>query len=111
MAYATIDELAAVLRIRVTPENTDALTACVDAASAEIDQAMDRTDPASSLPVDEAPLANRVCLVRGVEWWKSNDAAFGVIGSTDTGALQAPRNTFARHAAELIPLKQQWGVS
>ena len=50
-------------------------------------------------------------VLRGVEWWKANDAAFGVIGFDDTGALQAPRDGFARHAATLNPLKQQWGVA
>lgn len=106
MAYATVDELAAALRIRVNADNTPALQACLDAAAEEIDHSVDRLDP---LPPD-GRLANRVNILRGVEWWKANDAAFGVIGLDDTGALQAPRNGFRRHAAALIPLKQQWGV-
>ena len=61
-------------------------------------------------PAQDSALANRVNILRGVEWWKANDAAFGVIGFDDTGALQAPRNGFRRHAAALIPLKQRWGV-
>ena len=109
MAYATVDELAAALRVTVTAANQDALTACLDAAAAEIDHAVNRLD-VDPLPVDD-PLANRVNVLRGVEWFKSNDAAFGVIGFADTGALQAPKNTFARHAATLVVLKQQWGVA
>ena len=54
---------------------------------------------------------NRVNILRGVEWWKANDAAFGVIGFDETGALQAPRDTFARHGRALVPLKQQFGVA
>ena len=106
MAYATIEELAAALRITVTAANTATLQACLDAAASEIDNTLDRLDPVD--PAD--PLANRVNLLRGVEWFKANDAAFGVIGVSDTGTLQAPRNTFRRHAISLLPLKQQWGV-
>jgi hypothetical protein len=109
VAYATVDELAAALRVTVTAANQDMLTACLDAAAAEIDHAVDRLDTDPLPPAD--PLANRVNVLRGVEWFKSNDAAFGVIGFADTGALQAPKNTFARHAATLVVLKQQWGVA
>lgn len=107
MAYATIDELAAALRIQVTAANTAGLQACLNAAATEIDDTLDRTDP---LPDGDA-LVNRVNLLRGVEWFKANDAAFGVIGVSDTGTLTAPRNTFSRHAIALLPRKQQFGVS
>jgi hypothetical protein len=115
MAYATVDELAAALRVTVTAANTPALQACVDAAATEIDHAVDwlpQVDP-RIVPPEEPPdpLLNRVNIVRGVEWWKANDAAFGVIGFTETGALQAPRDGFARHAKELGPLRQQWGIA
>jgi hypothetical protein len=106
LAYATVDELAAALRVKVTPDNAAALQACLDAAATEIDHGVDRTDP---IPVDDA-LANRVNILRGVEWWKANDAAFGIVGFTDTGALHAPRDGFARHVRALIPLKQLFGV-
>ena len=110
MAYATVEELAGALRVRVTAENTAQLQACLDAAADEIDHtvAVDPLDGAN--PATDSALANRVNILRGVEWWKANDAAFGVIGFDDTGALQAPRNTFRRHAAALIPIKQRWGV-
>src|SRR5262245_58032518 len=108
-AYATTEELAAALNVRATPANEAALQACLDAAAAEIDHEVDRpdTDP---IPAGNA-LANRVNLVRAVEWWKSNAAAFGVIGFDQTGALQAPRDGFNRHAYALTPLKLQWGIA
>ena len=111
MAYATVEQLAAALRITVTPANSAGLQACLDAAAVEIDAAIDRFDPDEPLPVEQEPLANRVNLVRGVEWFKSNDAAFGVIGTVDTGTLQAPRNGFNRHRSALRPIKQQFGVA
>ena len=64
-------------------------------------------DPAS----DGYALAQQVNIVRAIEWWKSNEAAFGVIGYDQTGALQAPRDGFARHRYELTPLKRQWGIA
>lgn len=106
-AYATVEELAAALRVRVTDENTAGLQACLDAAAEEIDHDVDRLEP---IPLGD-PLANRVNLVRAVEWYKANDAAFGVIGFDQTGALQAPRDGFNRHAYTLTPLKQQWGLA
>ena len=109
MAYATISELAAALRVTVTAANQDSLQACLDAAAIEIDDALDR-DELDPLPVDD-PLANRVNILRGVEWFKANDAAFGVIGVADTGTLTTPRNTFRRHAVALLPHKQLFGVS
>lgn len=107
MAYATVDELAAALRTKLTPENTATLQACLDAAASEIDDAVDRTDP---IPPADA-LVNRVNLLRGVEWYKANDAAWGILGFDESGALRLPRSTFARHALTLMPLKQQWGVA
>jgi len=116
MAYATVEELAGALRNRVTPENTDALQACLDAAAAEIDHDVNWLDPTQDPHYPEgdtrSALLNRVNLVRGVEWWKANDAAFGVIGYNDvTGALQAPRDGFARHAITLTPCKERWGLA
>lgn len=111
MAYANVDELAAALRVSAAAVSLSALAACLDAAAAEIDAAIDRVDPAVPLTSDQLALVNRVNLVRAVEWWKANDAAFGVIGFADTGALQAPRNGFNRHRSALRPLKQQHGVA
>ena len=106
MAYATVDELAAALRITATPANEAGLQACLDAAAVEIDSALDRIDPVEA---DDA-LANRVNLLRGVEWFKGQDAAFGVIGMAETGALRAPANGFHRHYVSLLPHKQLFGV-
>jgi hypothetical protein len=107
MAYATPDELAVALNVRITDANLAAMQACLDAAAVEIDHELDRIEPIP--PAD--PLANRINLVRAVEWWKSNAAAFGVIGFDQTGARPAPRDGFNRHAYALTPLKQQWGIA
>jgi len=109
VAYCTIEELAAAIGrgSSFATDNSEALQACVDAAAAEIDHDLDRIDP---MPADD-PLANRVNIARATEWWKANDALFGVIGFDQTGALQAPRDGFTRHAWVLTPLKQRWGIA
>jgi hypothetical protein len=108
VAYATVEDLAAALRITVTTANQAGLQACLDAATIEIDASIS-ADPTT--PTDPAdPLANRVNILRGVEWYKSNDAAFGVIGTADTGVLAAPKTAFGHHVA-LTPLRQRFGVA
>ena len=122
MAYADTSELAAALRVRVTEANEAGLQACLDAAAAEIDHAVDWAPEAQALiaggelpyPDGDARLAllDRVNLLRGVEWWKANDAAFGVLGYDENlGTLRAPRDGFERHALTLGPLKQRWGIA
>lgn len=110
MAYADPDQLAAALRVQVTAANTDRLQACVDAASEEIDHALGRLD-AEPLPDPAPALIGQVCVARAVEWWKASDAAFGALGFDNVGVLTAPRDGFARHAADLIPYTQTFGVA
>jgi hypothetical protein len=107
MGYCTVAELAVALGRPATAENSAAMQQCVDAAAAEIDHFVDRSEP---IPAGD-PLANRVNVLRAVEWWKANDAAFGVIGYDGTGSLYAPRDGFARHARTLRPLKQREGIA
>lgn len=103
MPYATTAELADALRITATAANQAALTACLEAAAIEINDALCE-------PADVAPnaLLNRVNLVRAVEWWKANDAA---VGSPAGSALAAPVESFAGHSADLTPLKTTFGIA
>jgi hypothetical protein len=109
-AWATPAELGAALRVAVTAANTAGLAACCDAAALEIVDAIDPADLAD-LPGPDDPLCGRVNLLRAVEWYKANDAAFGLIGVSDTGVLRVPRDAFARHASMLMPHKQRFGVA
>ena len=109
MAYASVDELAAALRVTATVKNSDWLESCLDAAAQEIDQYCDRpvSDP---IPAGDA-LAAQVNVARGVEWFKASDAAFGGVGFADTGILPVKLDGFARHALALIPLKRRFGIA
>lgn len=110
-AYASTAQLVAALRITgAAAADTATLEACLEAAAIEIDDALDTgAEPDYAEPWD--PLVNRVNVLRGVEWYKANDAAFGVLGFDQTGAMRVPRNSFARHALTLLPRKQQFGVA
>lgn len=109
MAYATVEQLAAVMRLTVTAKNQDWLQSCLDAAALEVDHYCDRSADDPLLTTD--PLAAQVNVARAVEWWKANDATFGGVGFADTGILTVPADAFARHAAALIPLVQLFGIA
>jgi hypothetical protein len=111
MAYATPEQLAAALRIgTITPKNQDALTIAVEAAAEEIDAWLAR--PVDSPLPDPPPyLIVAVNIGRGVEHYKAADAAYGALGFDNTGVATAPRDTFARWAAILIPFQMTYGVA
>ena len=110
MAYATVEELAAALRVQVSAKNEDLLQSCLDAATVEIDSWLGRFD-LDPLPVPPPALVTRVNVDRGVEFYKSSDAVFGGVGFADTGILTVKLDGFNRHAVTLLPLVQTFGVA
>jgi len=107
MAYATPEQLAEALRIKVTPANTVLLEDCLEAAAEEIDHELDRLEP---LPDPPPAMVVRTNVNRAVEWFKAADAGTGMIGSNETGELQIPNDGFGRYALTLRPLKERFGV-
>ena len=110
MAYATADQLADALEVRVTPDNQEALDDCLAAAASEIDHFMADTTVADPAP----PIVVRTNINRAVEWYKAPATYNGGVGYVDTGTLAAPTSGFERHAAALLPLKldqSQWGIA
>lgn len=115
MPYATPEEVAFALHLAKAPTGIalEAMEACINAAEAELDAWVDwpeAPDP-DSWTEGQMALANRVTVLRAVEWWKANDAAFGLIGSAELGQLRAPRDGFDRHRLTTWSLKKQWGVA
>jgi hypothetical protein len=108
VSYATVEQLAAALRGRVTAANTDDLQRCLDAAVIEIDSTIDRTVDDPIDPLD--PLAVSVNIARGCEWYKANDVVFGAGGFDQTGLLTPPEGFAFRYGAALQPLKRTAGV-
>lgn len=110
-AFCTVEQVAEALRITVTPANRATLEACCEAAATEIVASIDSPDP-PDYAAEPDPLVNRTNVLRAVEWFKANDAAFGVLGIHESaGAIRTPRNPFIRHALTLLPLKQRFGLA
>jgi hypothetical protein len=114
--YALVEEVAEALNINreLSPDEVVRIWRCIESSSAEIDAAIgwygDEPDP-GSWNDSEYSLANSICIVRSVEWWKANDAAFGVVGSSETGILRTPREGFERHRNVLMPLIESFGIA
>jgi hypothetical protein len=106
-AYATIEQLAEALEIRVTVENTRLLRDCLDAAATEIDHFLEGAP--TVWPADG--MLGRTNINRAVEWFKAPAAYNGGVGFVETGALTAPASGFERHAAALLPYKRSWGLA
>jgi len=111
MAYAEPTDLAAALRVQVTATTAPRLQSCLDAAAEEIDHTLGRPSDAEPFPDPPPALIAQVNVARAVEWWKASDAAFGALGFDNVGVLAAPKDGFGRHAANLLPHVQTWGVA
>jgi|GraSoiStandDraft_46_1057282.scaffolds.fasta_scaffold668446_2 hypothetical protein len=105
--FATVEDLAEALEIRVTLQNQALLRDCLDAAGAEIEHFLEDAvtiNPPQGLLV-------RTNVNRAVEWFKAPATYNGGVGFIDTGTLKAPTSGFERHAAALLPFKRNWGVA
>lgn len=111
-AYATVDELARVLKLRTpTDEQTNAMERVLLAAAGEINAEIDLEDD-EGLPSWGLALAQEVNLERAVEHWRQQESPFGIVGlSGDLGATYTARDSWDRHALKLAPLKSQWGIA
>lgn len=105
-AYATVDDLAAILKVNVN-NNREALERVLATARYEIDSELGRAE-AFVTPPD---LAIEVNIERAVEHWQQAQSPFGIIGlGADTPLLTA-RDSWERHAHKLAPLKETWGLA
>lgn len=108
--YATTDELFRILKIRTpTAEQTAAGLRVLTAAALEIDLELGRNDTFSS---PYPPLVVEVNLQRAAELWKLQEVQFGIVGiGSEFGATHMARDTWAKHAITLAPLKASWGFA
>lgn len=112
-AYATVDELARILKLRPpSAAQTVALVRCLAAAALEINAEIDLADDADPLTGPQLALAAQVNLERAAELWQQQEIAFGIVGlGTEFGPTHIARNTWDKHAYTLAPLKNQWGFA
>lgn len=109
--YATVDELARILKIRnPTDDQTTAMERVLMSAAGEIDAEIDLAG--GSLTGWQLDLAAEVNLERAVEHWRQQESPFGLLSAgVDVPAERAARDSWERHALKLAPLKQQFGLA
>jgi hypothetical protein len=116
-AYATVDELARILKLDrgagPTAAQTVSLARVLSAAAGEINSEIDLASDADPLAGWQLALATEVNLERAAELWKEQEVQFGILvgGGIDAGATYISRNTWERYANKLAPLKGQWGFA
>jgi len=110
--YATTEELFRVLKIQGASANQElAAMRVLATATFEIDHEIERPDD-DPIAGAEVSLAQVVCLERAVEHWRQQENPFGFVGfGADGSASFIARDTFARHAETLAPLKRTWGIA
>lgn len=110
VAYATPEELARILKIRTpSAEQTAAMNRVLTAAALEIDSELDR---AGAFSIPYPPLVVTVNLQRAAELWFLQEVPTGVIGlGSEFGATHLARDSWAKYAIVLGPLKDAWGFA
>lgn len=111
--YATTSELFRVLKIRTpTPDQIMAAEGDLDTATLEINAEIDRADPTAAFTGDQIALLKGVCIDRAADLWRHRESIPGVLGGLDDVMPTTPgRYSWARYAARLSVLKDQWGIA
>lgn len=112
IVYATVAELARILKIRtVTDEQRDAMERVLLTAAGEIDAEIDLAS-GEGLVSWQLALAAEVNLERAVEHWHQQESPFGLMAmGVDVPAERTGQNSWNRHAEKLAPLKSMWGLA
>jgi hypothetical protein len=110
--YATVNELALLVRVNATDRHA-ALHRALAAAADEIDSEIGTADISGvTLPYgNPPPLVRTVNLERAVEHWKQAQSPFGLVNVGDVGSMYTARDSWDRHAHKLQPLKGGWGIA
>lgn len=110
--YASVSELAGILRVNVSQRHASLLRA-LEAAALEIDSEIGTADIyGNALPYSNPPaVVSAVNLDRAVEHWKQVQSPFGLVGLGDDVAVYTARDSWDRHAHKLAVLKGSWGIA
>lgn len=111
-AYATVEELARILKIRnPSAEQIAAMNRVLLAAAQEID---DEIDLAADTVLTDAQLAQveQVNLDRAADLWTHTEAQTGVTGLLSDDVVASPgRYSWTRYAQRLANIKDQFGLA
>lgn len=110
--YASVAELATLVRVAASSRHNDLMRA-LKSAALEIDSEIGTADiNGATLPYSNPPeLVREVNLERAVEHWQQQQSPFGIVGLGDVGATYTARDSWDRHAHKLAPLKASWGIA
>jgi hypothetical protein len=113
IAYATVGELARVLKIRQpTDAEQAAMQRALDTAAGEINSEIDLADDADALSGWQIALVTQVNLERAQEHWESEQRKLGLIGlGSEVGPTRVSIDPWEWYAQKLAPLKDQWGMA
>jgi hypothetical protein len=109
-AFATVAELAGILKVDPVAREFDLATALITAYG-EILSEIDRPDDAEELTDWQYAIAREVNLRRAVEIWHERPLGFNIIGVDSEAPLRLGANQWERHARMLVPLKMRWGLA
>lgn len=111
--YATTDDLFRVLKVRTpSDDQINAAIGDLNTATLEINAEIDLSDTSAPLTSDQLDLCRGVCIDRAADLWRHRESAPGILGVVDEGVPSTPgRYSWARYAARLSVLKDQWGVA
>lgn len=111
-AYATVDELFRILKIRnPSAEQEAAGDRVLIAAAVEINAEIDLVT-AGTLSTEQLALVAQVNLQRAAELWFLQEVPLGVSGiGSEFGTTHLARNSWDKYAYTLAPLKEQWGLA
>jgi len=110
--FASVDELARVLKLRTPTEaQTRAMQRDLITAAGEIRAEIDLPDD-SFLEPWGLDLCTTVNLDRAADLWRHTESAPGVLGVVDEATPATfGRYSWERYAQRLAPLKEQWGIA
>ena len=105
--YATVDELAGILKVNAVTRRA-ALQRVLDTAAYEIDSEIGRS---TSLSAPQLQLVTQVNLERAVEHWQQEQVPWGALGlGGEATPVFVGADSWNRHAHKLAPLKESWGI-
>lgn len=108
--YATVEELAAILKVKPETRGFE-LRRVLETAAAEINSEIGR-GTASPLTGWEVSIAAEVNIERAVEHWRQMESPFGWIGlGQEAGPARIALDSWNQHANKLAPLKASWGFA
>lgn len=108
-AYATVEELAGILKVNRTAKEPD-LIRVLEAAAIEINSEIG-TELGWSDNQQALYLLASVNLDRAQDLWQLEQVPMGIMGLGTETPLIVPRNSWDRHAQRLAPLKVEWGLA